>query len=169
MPSKTSSRPPVSDADLGIVIRPMQEGEQEEEGFVAGVWQVSFREDVHRSNQQHPAYRAMKATLKTALRSQVNALLAKPGAIVLLATNPEDPQHFLGFIAYEGQATPDGPLIVHYLYVKQIYRRMGVGRALLDAARGQDTARPIVYTHRTYKGAAVMEDVGALYFPHFAR
>jgi GNAT superfamily N-acetyltransferase len=152
-----------------IAIRPMEEGEPEEEGFVAGVWQVSFREDVHRSSQHHPAYRAVKPALKTDLRRQVNTLLAKPGAVVLLATNPEDAQHFLGFIAYELLPLQGGPLIVHYLYVKQLYRRMGVGRALLDAARGTNAEQPIIYTHRTYKGAAFMEAVNALYLPHFAR
>lgn len=149
-------------SDLGIKIRPMDEDEPGEDGFVAGVWQTSFREDMHRSSQRHPAYQAIKPALKALIRRQVNALLAKPGTVVLLASNPEDDQHFLGFIAYEAQSDL---LIVHYLYVKQIYRKMGVGRALLEAACGT-AQRPIIYTHRTFKGAAYMAKAGALYMPH---
>jgi GNAT superfamily N-acetyltransferase len=57
------------------------------------------------------------------------------GADIVVACNPEGEDHVWGFIAFTGEAA-------EALYVKPLYRRLGVGRALWHHA-GLD-AHPIV-------------------------
>jgi len=52
-------------------------------------------------------------------------------AIVDLACDPADDKHFYGFVAYEPGVADHAEPIVHWLYVKMAFRRLGLGRELL--------------------------------------
>ena len=58
----------------------------------------------------------------------------------VVACDPEDETHLYGAICHQ----PGAAAIVHWLYVKGDYRRMGVARALMQACIGDK--RPILCT-----------------------
>lgn len=88
----------------------------------------------------------------------IRQLLAR-GSKCLLAVNPDRPEQILGFIVTEKTSKDED--VVHYLFVKDIYRRRGISKALLaEAGIKQDGTA--FYTHKTayskhYKGRHVPE------------
>ena len=68
---------------------------------------------------------------------------------VLVAFVSEVPEEIAGWICYEEVFDEVKKLIVHYIYVKPIYRKVGVARMLLNAA-GFDGKEEITATHVTY-------------------
>ena len=77
----------------------------------------------------------------------VAAVLQNPDARGIVAVVPESPGTILGWIVYE-------PNVLHYLHVKDGFRRAGLGRALLQGAM------PVgYYTHRTKSGEAFLTGV----------
>jgi len=59
----------------------------------------------------------------------------------VLAVDPEDAQHILGWLCHEGPS-------VHYVYVKSTYRGQGLARSLLAAA-GLGNASALYASHWT--------------------
>lgn len=69
-------------------------------------------------------------------------LLAR--AEIWLACSPADPWFVMGFIVAD---RPHSAIVLHFLYVKHHFRRLGLGVRLLESmAEGR---RRIVATHRT--------------------
>lgn len=70
----------------------------------------------------------------------VREILARPGAALLVACRPDDPDTILGWAC-------TGPGKVFYVFVKKDVRRVGIAKALLapylDARNGG-----VIYTHR---------------------
>jgi GNAT superfamily N-acetyltransferase len=58
----------------------------------------------------------------------------------IVACDPQDPAHLYGCVTFQ----PAAAAIVHWLYVKGDYRRLGLARALVTAAVGD--RRPILCT-----------------------
>jgi GNAT superfamily N-acetyltransferase len=78
------------------------------------------------------------------------------GATALVTCAADDPDQILGFLVHEGP-------VVHYLYVKELFRRKGLATALLDSAQ----IPPVFfYTHRT-DDAVLFE--GGRFAPEIAR
>jgi hypothetical protein len=89
------------------------------------------------------------------MRAQVRKVLARPGGECWVAHKPGDDgsgADLYGWLALErGHSIP----LVHYVYVKQNYRRIfGIGRGLFRAA-GIDPAAEFSYTCKT----AVVSDL----------
>ena len=61
---------------------------------------------------------------------------------VLLACNPEAEQHIFGYIVAETGFAP----CLHYLYVKNFYRRAGLARSLMNYTLDYER---LEYSHRT--------------------
>lgn len=61
--------------------------------------------------------------------NRINAILQRAGTRVVVASNPEDDDHLFGYIVFEIQATKT---ILHYIYVKQSYRQLGLARRMLE-------------------------------------
>ena len=90
---------------------------------------------------------------------------------VWIAANPADHWHCYGFIIAEEGDTPE-IMILHYLYVKGTYRRMGVGGALLMELL--DPEKKLVYTHHTNYWFYILPKLAKagfrpLYNPYLAR
>lgn len=88
----------------------------------------------------------------------IRQLLSR-GSRCTLAVNPDRPDQVLGFIVAE-KTGKDEP-VVHYLFVKDIYRRRGVSKSLLAVA-DIPLDGSAFYTHRTpyarhYRGKHVPE------------
>jgi hypothetical protein len=60
-------------------------------------------------------------------------------ANVLVACSVDDPDQIFGYIVYEN------PQIVHYVYVKTVYKKLGLAKSLFK--RTVDITKPIVVTH----------------------
>lgn len=75
------------------------------------------------------------------LRRRIDALIRR-GSEVKVAIFPEDGDVILGW------ACAEPPSVLHYVYVKEVYRRQGVAATLL-AACGLGAASVIVCTHWT--------------------
>lgn len=123
----------------------------------------------------------------TVMAWTITKLLQRPGLKVLVAANPRarPPNDLHGFIVYEMLAnvpTYRPPLyelvirvssdpLVHYVVVKKIYRKLGIGRALFKAA-GIDPSRPFLHTCHTPALSALQREgkvPGAIWAPASAR
>lgn len=80
----------------------------------------------------------------------------------IIACNPDDTNHIFGYVVYE---IITGVLVVHYVYVKQDYRRLGVCNYLLEAA-GRKRGEPFAYTHETYIGHKLSFLMKGFYNPY---
>jgi hypothetical protein len=97
--------------------------------------------------------------------SVLDILLGRPGALVLVAADAEDENHLMGFCCTEpGYRYPDRAAfqkaetlpprlagktlpLLHYVYVPRVYRRAGLGLAMVRAG-GVDPEKPFVYTFK---------------------
>lgn len=90
---------------------------------------------------------------------------SKPNATCIICSPDDDPWLIMGWIAVE--ALPTG-LILHYLYVKDAFKRQGIATALIKRAL---PLSPVYYTHLTERAARIMarkqERLAAFkYVPH---
>lgn len=69
----------------------------------------------------------------------IERLLARPGTEAKVALWAEDPEIILGY------AVTEGPITVHYVYVKPAFRQHGIATALLA-----EIEKPFVYSHHTF-------------------
>ncbi len=60
----------------------------------------------------------------------IGDLAARPNCRLLVACNPTDPSQLYGFACGE-PATEGRALVMHWVYVKQTFRRFGIGKQLL--------------------------------------
>lgn len=131
-----------------------------DKAFVYESWLESFR--VSHAAGPFPMRMYRKVYTET-----LDALIARPGAQVLVACSPDDDDQVLGFVCHERRATV--PPIVHYLYVKQLFRRERVATILMTAA-DIPTGRRFIYTFKTPVATRIAEHwAGAIFDPLVAR
>ncbi len=82
--------------------------------------------------------------------------------VVKIATDPADPATIYGYIVYEHL---DGILTMHYGYVKQTFRAMGVLRQLLKSF-DHDWNGAGLYTHSTIIAARLSLKYNLVYHPY---
>ena len=103
-----------------------------DEAFVLATW--------IKSNRNSPATRAFPSPIYLiGQRHRIMRLLNKAGTRITVACDSEEPSLIYGYAVW----TDDD--ILHYVYVKSTYRRLGVAKRLLE---GKDVT-PILYTHRS--------------------
>ena len=137
----------VAEPEAAWRIRRMQPGDLH---FVLDSWLRSHRPD-------HPNLKQQQ--FFTLFRPLVTKVLAKPETRVLVACDPEDERHIVGWLAYTPPIDPIDRTTVHYAYVRSVYRGYGCGRALAEAV---DMARGFVaYTCPSKTALALAEKVGA--------
>lgn len=68
------------------------------------------------------------------------------GSQIDCAVDAANPQHVVGYVVHE--KTRLGEPVVHYLFVKDLYRRQGLARQLLEHA-GIDPSAKFFYTFKT--------------------
>ena len=82
-------------------------------------------------------------------QKEIIAYLLKD-SYTIIAHNPEDPDHIFGYIVCQPTAARIG--VVHYCFVKQPFRGLGIGTLLLNEAKNytdHDDEHPMVATHAT--------------------
>jgi GNAT superfamily N-acetyltransferase len=83
---------------------------------------------------------------------------------VIIACNPEDPSQIYGFLC---AGYVDGILVLHYAYVKQPFRKLGIAKALLNCLEQPDDSA-ILYTHQTRVAQTVAPRYNMIYHPYLA-
>lgn len=150
------------DEQLQVEVRP---GEPADLALVYATWLRSVRHSSLFS-------RGVSNRVFFAAHHLVIERLLGRGAQLLVAHPPGEPGVILGYLCYERVApgmTIAGlelaPHVVHFIYTKGAFRRLGVARTLLDVA-GVDLNRSIV-THLTSDAAEQMKRFpGAEYWPY---
>lgn len=84
----------------------------------------------------------------------IDDMLARKQSNVLVACVPKDETTILGFIAAEGDN------VVHFLYVKEPFRLMGIGTELVLQATGigAGDSDKLFITHKTYTSEKYMRN-----------
>jgi ribosomal protein S18 acetylase RimI-like enzyme len=71
-----------------------------------------------------------------------------PKCTLLGACDPDDLDVILGYVCYESARRKRDPYVLHFVYVKGGFRRLGIGSRLLREA-GIDLSEDVVVSHRT--------------------
>lgn len=119
--------------DVPIQLRPAN---QEDVPFIFSSWLKSYK--------YAPWCRNLTNTVYYAEHHKVIERLLKTNDVII-ACNPEDPSQIYGFVC---AGTVDGIFCLHYMYVKQSFRGLGIGKTLLNAFQ-HDPSTAAVYTHHT--------------------
>lgn len=93
-------------------------------------------------------------------RKIVMDILQNRNSKVRVACAEDFPDQIYGYSIVEAQ--PDCT-VIHYVYLKHIYRRFHLWRKLLEEI---DEAKPIYYTHITHKGQIIAQKKNAIYNPY---
>lgn len=122
---------------LPVTIRTLQASDL---SFIFSSWLKSYRS----------SYFAMKVANEIYFKEHqkiIERCIAK--GEIKVAVNQEDHDQILGFVCFEPHLFR-GILTLHYIYVKSPYRKLGVGKELLEDAlyeASHDRNLPIVTTH----------------------
>lgn len=103
--------------------------------FVYNSWMNSYRDFARHAFPNEPAYSVYRRT-----RARLDALI-KRGAELKIACDPDNTTIILGYACAE---LP----VLHYVYVKEAYRRQGIALTLLNAC-GLSSANIIPCSHWT--------------------
>jgi len=116
--------------ELPISIRPMQPGDVP---LVLNSWLKSYRDCPASWGTGNDDYFRTQKTVISKLMTKCN---------VAIACDPQDDDQIFGWLAWEDSKED---IVVHYIFVKHIFQRMGVARRLWEhASPGQ---RDVVATH----------------------
>lgn len=136
--------------DVQVTLR---EASQTDVGFIYNSWLKSYRSSPNVSKVHHQLYYAGQHKL-------IENLLK--ACKVIVACNPEDSEQIYGFIIGE---EIDSVLCIHFVYVKQPFRALGIGKLLLNAFKHNiDTT--CIYTHHTVVGGKLAEKYNIYFHPY---
>jgi hypothetical protein len=138
----------VSDSSPEISFRPVSPDDIMD---VVDWWTGSFRRSKWAGTIPNNKFREVQGEL-------IRQLISR-GAKCLLAVNKSNEAQVLGFICTEKTKLEEP--VVHYIFVKDYYRRHGISKLLLEAA-GIPVDGTAFYTHKTafskhYRGKHVPE------------
>lgn len=121
--------------------------------FIFNSWLKSFRETSKSVSISSVVYYANH-------HKMIEGLLKK--CDVTIACEQQNPAHIFGYICAEKVTGVD---VIHFTYVKESYRRLGMARLLCEAA-GVDLAKPVFFTHRCKKSGVWMHNKNDCYLIH---
>lgn len=110
--------------------------------FILNSWLKSYRNSYYAIKIPNQIYYQEQKAL-------ISNLLGKSQVVV--AVNQEDSSQILGFIMFEIGKISLTP-VIHYIYVKSPFRKLGIGTELLQEAVSQaqyDEGLPLVITHHS--------------------
>lgn len=107
--------------------------------FVHDAWLESFK-------TSHAAGPIPMDMYRTVYREVLRRLVERPRCGTWVAYNSEDHDQVFGFITFE--TTNDRGHVIHYVFVKNFCRRMGIATGLLRAT-GIEPEDPFLYTFKT--------------------
>ena len=99
----------------------------------------------HYKNYSSFALRVPRALFFKYHQQIAKMILGRRTSKVLVATSSDDSDLILGFLVSE--ETEDGP-IIHFLFIQKAFRKLGIAKALLQAAGIQSSQAS--FSHWTY-------------------
>jgi GNAT superfamily N-acetyltransferase len=84
---------------------------------------------------------------------------------VYIACDSTDTSNIFGYICAE---EIDGIFVIHYTYVKETYRKLGVSKMLVKYFGVELGEKASIYTHKTKIGNAIAEKKHCIYSPYVA-
>lgn len=131
----------------------LRSANQEDVGFIFNSWLKSFKYSTFASNITNTVYytnhhKIIEEQLKTKQ--------------TIIACNDSDPSQIYGFI---NAGSIDGVLCVNYIYVKQPFRNLGIGKTLLNAYN-HDPSVAACYTHETRSSERLAAKYNMVYHPY---
>lgn len=109
-------------------------GVPEDVSFIFSSWLKSFRLNGMAENLNPKVYYSQHHCLVEGLMIKAN---------VTVACNPEDPSQIYAYVCHE---VIEGLPVVHYIYVKDSFRRLGLAAMLLEEV-GISLDKPFFFTH----------------------
>jgi len=107
-----------------------------DQGYITRTWVASMLGDL----RDHASRKIREAN------TMVDRLLDDPATRLLVACEPRDPDRIIGWIAY---AIVPGARTLHYVNVRAIDRKQGIGGLLIArAGLGKKQSAPLLYTCR---------------------
>lgn len=140
----------MSKRDLPIQLR---KPHKEDVPFIFSSWLHSYRSSLHTKNVVNTVYFGEHHDLLERIMNRSEAVIA---------CNADDPNQIFGYIVYE---RIDNALVVHYIYVKQSFRKLGIGKTLLQST-GWQKGDAFIFTHDTYISAKLAMKYRAMFNPY---
>lgn len=109
--------------------------------FVFDTWTRSFR--------QHVSPEELRCGYATAQRELISHCIETGRCVVACSTEDSDERKAEDVLYGHacGQVGGDVGLVLHFVYVKDVWRRRGIGRALVEELRRTGKNRSVVVTH----------------------
>lgn len=117
----------------------LREFKPSDKNFIFSAWLRSYQQQFPKDCPKEIFYSRQHAVIEY--------LLGK--SKVLVVSDMIDPDHLFGFMVYENH---DDCSILHYLFVKEAFKGLKVGKKLYDTLK-----EPVFYTHRTGQGIRFLE------------
>lgn len=99
----------------------------------------------------------------------LESLWADPTCVFVVACSPDDPNKIYGWLCGQrAESLAGDQVIVHYVYVAKLYRRMGLASRLLATfdTRPDAATAPLVVTARTDAGRELLKDRLTVFNPY---
>jgi len=112
----------------------LREGSGNDESFIYSSWLRSYRASKVNSAFSTDLYYERQTSI-------IDQIL--PRSSVIVACGSDDLDHIYGYLVFDKPHSYE--LKIHYIYVKQAFRHMGIGRALL--AKASDDVLKLTATH----------------------
>lgn len=135
-----------------VRLRPATESDV---NFIFKSWLRCYRHSFNTRGCENPVFFAQHHKL-------IEGLCKK--ASIVIACNHDDISQIYGFICSE---MVDNLPVIHFVYVKEMFRRMGVA-ALLAENAGFKREAPVFYTHRTYSSEGLEKKFAMVYNPYLS-
>jgi hypothetical protein len=119
----------------------------DDRAFIMNSWLKTFEKSAYRLDIPMTEFFAFHHDVLEDLleRSSIIVAIRPPNPL-----RPDNIDEIYGYLCVE---TDLRPRIIHFLYVKNKYRKMGVGRSLVEDWLS-DVKEPVFYSHRTEDGDA---------------
>lgn len=142
-------------SNTGVKFRELDLTKPSEVGFVYKSWLGSYKN--HADVMPYSMYRKVYQVI-------LDRLIKRDGCLVVLAIHPEHEDQIFGFAVLE-RSSPT----LHYIYVKEDYRRTGVGSDILEFINQGNTSGEFKFTFNTTLGRKFLRSRGGKYDPKPAR
>lgn len=150
--STSAARKQLENTELPIRIR---EATEADVAFIFKSWLKTFRQADFATNITKTVYYAEHhKVLEQLLKKQKT----------LIACNQEDPNQIYGFICAD---YVDNIFCAHFIYVKHIYRKLGIANMLLNSY-DHDPTLASIYTHYNRVSEKAAQKYNMIYHPYTA-
>jgi len=148
-PYATLAYNPLKDNDrLPVLVRLASPSDS---SLVYSTWLHSYADQ---NKDQH------RGILYKSHRKIIRNLMEK--SITVMAVMDDDPNQIFGWIC--GLRAKSGPLVVHYCYVKDAFRRLGLAKLLLNHFEHR-SGEPVICSHKGYVYKSLRDRYNLFYVP----